>query len=56
MLFVSDEREAASVEGMFEGAVRSEAIRSEAPGHGVVLLAEPGVRDALLRWLEDRVR
>jgi dienelactone hydrolase len=56
VLFVSDEREAASVEGMFEGAVRSEAIRSEAPGHGVVLLAEPGVRDALLRWLEDRVR
>ena len=34
----------------------AEAIRSEAPGHGVVLLAEPGVRDALLSWLDQRVR
>ncbi len=56
VLFATDEREATSVEGMIDGAVRSEAIRSAGPGHGVVLLAEPGVRDALLDWLEDRVR
>jgi hypothetical protein len=41
---------------MLDGAVRSEAIRSEAPGHGVALLPEPGVRDALLAWLDERVR
>jgi hypothetical protein len=35
--------------------VRSRAIRSQAPGHGVRLLAEPGVRSALLAWLRDRV-
>jgi alpha/beta hydrolase fold len=56
VLFVSDEREATSVEGMFDGAVRSKAIRSEAPGHGVALLPENGVRQALLAWLDDRVR
>jgi hypothetical protein len=56
VLFISDERESTAVEGMFDGAVRSEAMQSEGPGHGVTLLAEPGVRDALLRWLEERVR
>ncbi len=56
VLFASDDREATSVEGMLDGAVRSETIRSEGPGHGVALLAEPGVRDALLGWLEERVR
>jgi cephalosporin-C deacetylase-like acetyl esterase len=55
MLLVSDDREAASAESMLEGAVRSKAIRSQRPGHGVALLAEPGVRDTLLDWLEDRV-
>jgi cephalosporin-C deacetylase-like acetyl esterase len=56
VLFVSDDAEASSVEGMLDGTVRSEAIRSEGPGHGVVLLAEPGIHDALLAWLDDRVR
>jgi hypothetical protein len=55
MLLVSDDREAVSAESMLEGAVRSKAIRSEKPGHGVALLAEPGVRDALLTWLEERL-
>lgn len=55
MLLVSDDREAVSAESMLEGAVRSKAIRSERPGHGVALLAEPGVRDALLAWLEERL-
>jgi dienelactone hydrolase len=56
MLLVSDARESASAEGMLEGAVRSDTLRSAKPGHGVALLAEPGVRDALLDWLADRVR
>jgi acetyl esterase/lipase len=56
VLFVSDESEASSAEGMMDGAVRSKIIRSEGPGHGVVLLPEQGVRDALLGWLRDRVR
>ena len=56
LLLISDDREAWSAEGMLDGAVRSEAIRSEEAGHGVVLLAEPGVRDALVAWLRDRVR
>jgi cephalosporin-C deacetylase-like acetyl esterase len=55
MLLVSDDRESTSADSMLEGAVRSTAIRSQRPGHGVALLAEPGVRDALLRWLDDRV-
>ena len=56
VLFVSDDREATSAEGMLDGAVRSEAMRSDGPGHGVALLAEAGVRDALVRWLDERVR
>lgn len=56
VLFVSDDEEAYSVDGMSDGAVRSKAMRSEESGHGVALLAEPGVHDALLAWLEDRVR
>ena len=56
LLLVSDARESTSAEGMLEGAVRSKAIRSAGPGHGVALLAEAGVRDALLAWLDERVR
>jgi hypothetical protein len=56
MLLVSDERESSSVDGMLQGAVRSKAMRSKRPGHGVALLAEPGVRRALLAWLDERVK
>jgi hypothetical protein len=56
VLFISDRREAVSAEGMLEGAVRSDIAQSAAPGHGVALLAERGVREALLAWLADRVR
>ena len=56
VLFVSDAGEASSVEGMQDGTVRSKAMLSGGPGHGVALLAEPGVRDALLGWLDERVR
>jgi hypothetical protein len=55
MLLVSDKREAISAEGMLEGAVRSKTMRSARAGHGIALLAEPGVRDALLAWLHDHV-
>ena len=56
VLMVSDDRESGSVDGMMSGAVRSHAMRSRHTGHGVVLLGEPGVRDALLAWLNTRVR
>ncbi len=42
--------------GCWTARVRSEAMRSDGPGHGVALLAEAGVRDALVRWLDERVR
>jgi len=56
LLLVSDEAESASAESMLDGAVRSDVMRSAGPGHGVVLLAEPGVREAILAWLDERVR
>jgi len=55
LLLVSDDRESSSVEGMLDGAVRSKALRSQRAGHGVALLAEPGVRGALLDWLRERL-
>ena len=56
VLFVSDESESSPVDGMLRGAVRSRAMRSQGPGHGVRLLKEDGVRSALLDWLDDRVK
>jgi acetyl esterase/lipase len=56
VLFITDDSEATSAEGMREGAVRSELVRSQGPGHGIALVSEQGVRDALLGWLDDRVR
>jgi hypothetical protein len=55
LLLVSDERESSSAEGMLDGARRSRALVSDGPGHGVALLGEAGVRDALLGWLRARV-
>ena len=55
-LLVSDERESSSVDGILEGAVRSRAIRSSRPGHGVELLSEARIREALLKWLAGHVR
>jgi len=55
VLFISDEREATSIEGMRDGTIRSKAMRSEQPGHGVALLAERPIRAALMAWLEDRL-
>jgi dipeptidyl aminopeptidase/acylaminoacyl peptidase len=56
VLFVSDARESSASEGLMEGAVRSKQLQSAEAGHGVALLPEEGVRDALLAWLRDRVR
>jgi hypothetical protein len=56
LLLVSDASESAAAEGMLSGAVRSRAIRSAAAGHGLALLSEPGVRNALLAWLDEHVR
>lgn len=55
VLFIADVREVASAQDMMDGAVRSEVMTSEQPGHGVALLSEPGVRAVLLDWLRDRV-
>jgi pimeloyl-ACP methyl ester carboxylesterase len=56
VLFVADFHEAVSAKEMLDGAVRSKFLQSEEPGHGVTMLSEPGVRDALLAWLDERVR
>jgi predicted alpha/beta-fold hydrolase len=56
VLFVADFHEAVSAEEMLEGAVRSRFLQSEEPGNGVALVNQSGVRDALLAWLDDRVR
>jgi BAAT / Acyl-CoA thioester hydrolase C terminal len=53
LLLIADERESDSAKGMLDGAVGSKFMQSEGPGHGVALLAEEGVRDALLGWLRD---
>jgi pimeloyl-ACP methyl ester carboxylesterase len=54
VLVIADERESVTGKGILDGAVRSELMKSEGPGHGVALLAEQGVRDALLGWLRER--
>jgi hypothetical protein len=56
VLFVADASEASSAKGMLDGAIRSKFLQSEGPGHGVALLPERGVHDALLAWLDERVR
>jgi len=55
VLFLADDREVASAEDMMDGAVRSEVVTTTVRGHGVVLLAEPEIRDAVVDWLRERV-
>jgi len=55
VLFLADDREVASAEDMMDGAVRSEVVTTAVRGHGVVLLAEPEIRDAVVDWLRERV-
>ena len=40
---------------MVGGAVRSEIVTTTVRGHGLVLLAEPEIRDAVVDWLRERV-
>jgi hypothetical protein len=56
VLFVADEHEAVSAREMLDGAVRSRFLQSEEQGHGVTLLGERRVHDALLAWLDERIR
>ena len=56
ILFIADEREATVADEMVKGASRSTVQRSDELGHGVRLLPEPGVREALLAWLGEHVR
>jgi hypothetical protein len=55
LLLISDERESAAADSMLEGAISSRAMRSSGSGHGVALLREQGVRDALLAWLKTHL-
>jgi dienelactone hydrolase len=55
VLFIADDREVASAEDMMDGAVRSEVVTTTVRGHGIVLLAEPEIRDAVVDWLRERV-
>ena len=52
VLFVSDQRERATVEPLARGAVGSRIAVSEAAGHGVALLESETNRRAVLDWLE----
>jgi len=56
VLFIADAAESTSAKGMLDGAVRSRFLQSSGPGHGVALLGESGIRNALLAWLDERVR
>ena len=35
--------------------VNSELVRSPTPGHGIVLLGDPGIREAVISWLRERL-
>ncbi len=52
VLFVSDQRERASVEPLTRGATGSRLVVAEEVGHGVALLESGTVRGAVLDWLE----
>jgi hypothetical protein len=55
VLFVSDQRERASVAPLTRGATGSRLVISETVGHGVALLEDATNRQAVLDWLERRV-
>jgi hypothetical protein len=55
VLFVSDRAEAQSVENLWPGAVRSRRLQSSTDGHGVALLGDRGVHEALLGWLRSHL-
>jgi hypothetical protein len=51
---VSNAHEWSIAAALLKGAVRSKGLRSAS--RGVAVLDEPGVRDAVLSWLDQRVR
>jgi dienelactone hydrolase len=55
VLFLSDQRERATVAPLEHGAVGSRLILSEGAGHGVALLESEGIRDVALDWIEQHL-
>ena len=55
VLFVSDQREQATVKRLARGAIGSRSLVSEATGHGVALLESGAYRRAVLDWLDQRL-
>jgi hypothetical protein len=52
VLFMSDQRERASVRSLMPGAIASRSVVSEPVGHGVKLLETEANRRVVLDWLE----
>jgi pimeloyl-ACP methyl ester carboxylesterase len=55
ILFIADAREAPTAEAMLDGAVGSRLRQSKSRGHGVALLPDPQVRDAVVAWLTQHL-
>lgn len=55
ILFIADKKESSSLEYFMDGAQRSQTLVSTLPGHGVVLLGQKAIRDAVLSWLEEHL-
>jgi alpha-beta hydrolase superfamily lysophospholipase len=55
VLFVSDQREEASVKSLTRGAIGSRLAVSEMVGHGVALLEADANRRVVLDWLEQHL-
>ena len=56
VLFVSDQREAPTVERLVRGAAGSRLVVTEAVGHGVAQLESAAQRDVVLDWLAEHLR
>jgi dienelactone hydrolase len=55
VLFLSDQREQATVEPLTRGALDSRSLVSEMTGHGVALLESVAYRRVVLDWLEQHL-
>lgn len=56
MLLISDRSEGVTTENLLPGARRSKRLVAAENGHGVELVDDPEVREAIVRWLDDRLR
>lgn len=56
VLFVSDQREAPTVERLVRGAAGSRLVVTEAVGHGVAQLESAAQREVVLDWLAEHLR